>query len=189
MRGVSNVITVVMAVILAASIMILAFNVLGTAKEGIEGIKGTAKTQQERLAEVQSLSKACSDWIYGGEKYKAKAILETYELPDKMRPYRDARYVCGDELEDLAQECLTQEGEGYGDCAGSGYISASAPIVGTCTRACTRIMQIHETCETACSSRAGICFEELLEQMSPSQLGGRTGITITDSMVERACEG
>jgi hypothetical protein len=188
MRGVSNVITVVMAVILAASIMVLAFNILGSAREGIEDIEGTSKTQQQRLAGVQSLSKACQDWMFG-DKYLAEAILNTYDLPNKMRPYEDVKRACGDNLESLARECFNTE-EGYRDCAGNGYISASAPVVLDCTKTCSRIIDIFDTCEASCPKKAGICFEYILENyVGRSDLTGSSELSLRDTWVARACEG
>ena len=188
MKGVSNVITVVMAVIIAAAIMVISFRVLGSATEGLEDIEGTAKTQQQRLAGVQSLSQACEDWLYG-DKYEANAILQTYELPDKMRPYEDVMRACGEPIEDLARECFNAQ-EAVRDCAGNGYISASAPTMLDCTKTCSRVMKIYETCDASCPKEAGICFEYILENyVSRSDLTGRSELSISDSWVERACQG
>ncbi|MBR9680584.1 MAG: hypothetical protein GOU98_02045, partial [Candidatus Altiarchaeota archaeon] len=53
MKGATQVIGVVMAVIIAAAIMVLSFRILGTANQGIEDIENTGKTQQQRLSGVQ----------------------------------------------------------------------------------------------------------------------------------------
>lgn len=184
MRGINNVITIVMAVITAAAILIISFNVLGSTTEGIEDIEKTAETQQQRLQGVQSLSQACQDWLYGN-KYSAADILETYRLPDKMRPYTKVYDTCGADLEAVARECYNEQ-EVTRDCAGNGFIKASITEMTICTRTCTNIINLYQKCAASCSKRAGICFDNILLDLSSSDLRG--SLSVDDRTIERACE-
>ena len=127
MKGATQVIGVVMAVIIAAAIMVLSFRILGTANQGIEDIENTGKTQQQRLSGVQSIAQSCEDWMTG-DTYSANSVLNTYKLPEKMRPYDDVWKYCGDLLDETAKECYDPDVD-RGDCAGGGIISASADII------------------------------------------------------------
>lgn len=185
MKGVSNVITVVMAVIIAAAIMVISFRVLGTATSGIEDIEEQGKTYQQRLAGVQSLSQACTDWLYG-DKYEAGAILETYELPNKMRPYSKVSDTCGSDLESVARECYNEQ-EVTRDCAGNGYIKASITEMTICTKVCSNVILIQQKCEASCSQKTAICFENIVNALASSELRGT--VSLDDRTIERACEG
>lgn len=186
MRGASNVIMFIIAVIIAASILLISFDILGIAKGGIEDITGTGETYQQRLAGVQSLSQVCSDWLYGN-KYSAESILKVYKLPDKMRPYKDLWNGCGEDLESLANECFNEQ-EATRDCAGNGFISSDAGEIQACTNACSNAIKIFDKCDASCSDYSALCFEYLLEDFSANELT-RGQVTVTDRALEYACEG
>jgi len=185
MKGASNVIMFIIAVIIAASILLLSFDILGLAKGGIEDITGTGQTYQQRLAGVQSLSQVCNDWM-GGEKFNAESILKVYKLPDKIRPYRDLWNGCGEDLESLANECFNER-EATRDCAGNGFIRADADEMLSCTNACSNVNRIFEKCDASCPDYAALCFENLLEDFSASEL--TKTVTITNNALEYACSG
>ncbi|MBR9689382.1 MAG: hypothetical protein GOV01_00595 [Candidatus Altiarchaeota archaeon] len=185
MRGVTQVITVVMAVIIAASIMVISFKILGTANRGIDDIKSSAATQQQRLTGIQGLSQACDDWVTG-DKFDAEAILKTYKLPDKMRPYTKVYDACGRDLEDVAKTCFNEQ-DITKDCAGNGFIISSIFEMSSCTMTCSNIKSIFSICDAACSSNSGQCFEIIVNGISSS--GWYKPLDLTEREITNACEG
>jgi hypothetical protein len=131
------------------------------------------------------LSQACQDWLYG-DKYDADAILQTYKLPDKMRPYDKVFSTCGDDLESVARACFNEQ-DITRDCAGNGFIKSSITEMSICTKVCSNIISTYEKCYASCSRNAGICFENILIDLSSSQLRGT--LSLDDRTIERACEG
>ena len=186
MKGATQVIGVVIAVIIAASILVLSFRILGTANKGIEDIQDTGKTQQQRLAGVQSLAQTCDDWMTG-ETYSSNSILNTYELTTKMRPYDDIWKYCGELLDDTAKECYDTDVD-RGDCAGGGFISSSADIISICRKTCSNIMDVFDTCSASCSSKKGICFETYIAKYVSGREISRD-LTISPTRIDDACEG
>ena len=185
MKGVTQVITVVMAVIIAAAIMVLSFNVLSSARRGIDDVNELGEKYQQQLAGVVGLSEACSDWLYGN-KFDAGKILQTYELPTKMQPYDKVRDTCGSDLEAVARECYNEQ-ETTRDCAGDGLIKASITEISLCTKVCSNIINMFEKCEASCNKKSAICFDSILLGTSSSQLRG--SLSLDDRTIERACEG
>lgn|GEM_PF-3017109 len=185
MKGATQVIGVVMAVIIAASIMVLSFRILGSANKGIDDIENTGKTQEQRLAGVQSVAQTCQDWTTG-DTYKADAILNTYKLPDKMRPYDDVWKYCGEPLDEIAKKCFDVDKD-RGECAGNGYISSGSTTISLCRKTCANIINIFNTCSASCPSKAGGCFETYLSTYATGRTISKS-LDITPSLITKACQ-
>lgn len=179
MKGDSNVIFLVIAVIIGASILLLSLGILGKVKRGVDDM-GPVEEQ------MVSLSQTCENWLYG-DKYSAEAIINTYKLPEKMRPFSSAKSACGDEIEELAQKCITSTASG---CAGEGIIKSDALELNQCTRTCLNIIEIFHLCEISCADSKLLCFESIVSNAGSSGLrGSLENLGLTSSQLERACEG
>ena len=182
MRGIAQILPLVMGVIIAGSLLVIGFKILGKASGGVESLWGMGESFQQRYLSAQSLASSCEDWLYG-DRYNARAILEVYKIPDKMRPYRDLWYKCGEPLLEIAQECYTRK-ESYGKCAGNGYINADEYELIICAKICRNIIKIYDTCRVSCEDNLPNCFEYLIQNAGVDQ----DQLWITPSMVEKACE-
>lgn len=177
----SQAITVVIAVIIAASILIFSLKIIGSANQGVTDIQNTGETQQQRLVGAQGLVQSCNDWLTGN-KFNAKSILQTYKLPDRLRPYEKAYSACGEDLYKTAQKCFNEQDVTY-ECAGNGYIKSKE--VTTCSNVCLNIKKIFDKCEASCSSTAGQCFENILTDRTSHQL--MKDIDVSTREIELAC--
>lgn len=185
MRGMDQqVIPLVLGVIIAGALLVIGFTVIGQAKGGIEDLQETGANFQQRLDAMDNLYLACRDWTTG-DRYNAEKILNTYKIPDRMKPYKYPRTRCGDPLEELAQRCYKQ-GSSYGsECAGDGYISAGEIEISTCTRVCGNVQLIYEKCEVACGDYVVGCFEYIINNMGSSI--DDSDMLVPSTMLERAC--
>lgn len=177
----SQAIVIVIAVIIAAAILIFSLKILGTANQGVTDIQNTGKTQQQRLVGAQGLAQTCNDWLTG-DKFNAKSILQTYKLPDKLRPYKTSYSACGEDLYKTAQKCFNEQ-DVTKECAGNGYIKSTE--VTTCSNVCLNIKKIFDKCDASCSSTVGQCFENLLNDRTANEL--TKGVDISTREIERAC--
>lgn len=183
MKGDSNVIFLIIAVIVGASILLMSLGIIGKASRGIDDIQNTGLTEQQRLAGAVSLSQTCEQWLYG-DKYSAEAILSTYKLPEKMKPFSSVDLACGENIKTLAQNCLTREVSG---CAGDGLIESDAYEITDCTRTCSNVIEIFGICETSCPDKKLLCFEGILNYFGSSEL--KKTFEVSTSEVDKACEG
>ncbi|MBR9681961.1 MAG: hypothetical protein GOV00_04150, partial [Candidatus Altiarchaeota archaeon] len=169
MRGsVESVLPLVMGVIIAGAILVIGFGIMGKAKGGVEDIWNTGANFQQRMDAMDGLYLSCDDWMTGAEKYKAEAILDTYKLPDRMRPYKYVWAACGENLEELSQRCYTQSDEDGKYCAGRGFLQASNDDVIDCLSTCSVIKDVYEKCAVSCRDDIISCFESLMQEARTS---------------------
>lgn len=181
MTDVGQVIPVVMGIIIAGTLLILGFKVIGQSSLGIENIWKTGQSQTNRMNPVDMYT-ICSDWLSAGsQKYNSKEILETYKIHELMKPYDDLRACCGELIEDYATECYS--GEETRHCAGDGYVQSDE--VSVCINACSNIIKTYELCHASCADDEVQCFEGMIQVISrPCNPNA-----VDSNMIESACSG
>jgi len=177
----SRVIFLIIAAIIAGSLLLLSTNILGTVKGQISTILRIGETQKSKFS-PGGLYQACDYWLsIGSERYNAKVILEDVKLPSYMAPYSDLRRCCGDTLEDLAKKCYT--GSAAHECVGEGYIDSY--YVSACVKACENILRIYQLCETNCPDKKYSCMDYLITNQGRDIC--REDVSVSGTALERAC--
>ncbi len=189
MKGaVESVLPLVLGVIIAGAVLVIGFGIMGRAKGGVEDIWNTGANFQQRLDAMDSLYRSCNDWMTGSERYSADAILNTYKLPDRMRPYRKVWDACGRDLEEVAQKCYAQTEGDNRRCAGKGYILSSYDAMTNCLSTCSVIKDIYSKCEVSCKDNVVTCFEYIIKEGTTSDFVRGNLDFISTHTLERACE-
>ncbi len=183
MRGFNQVIMLVIMVIIGSSLLFLGLKTIGMVGGGIKDIQNIGTSERQKFENMQSLASACEDWLYG-DKYSADAILNTYRLPARMRPYVRVWSICGEELNNIAQNCY-KETEVTRDCAGGGYLKADSYVIESCSNICVNVRKIYDKCSNACPDKGGICFEKIVDSLGSSI--DDSDLQIRGSELERAC--
>jgi len=181
----SRVIFLIVAAIVAGSLLLLSTNVLQGVKTQIGNIIQVGETQQAKF-NPGGLYSACNYWLtMGSERYNSKVILETVKVPSLMSPYSNLRSCCSEELERAAKDCY--QGKTGRDCAGNGYLDAESSTVLSCVKACENIMRIYDICHTQCPNSEYYCMDQLILYQGRDICRGE--VSYSESLMSRICGG
>ncbi len=178
----SRVIFLIVAAIIAGSLLLMSTNILHMVRGQVSTIERIGKTESSKF-NPGGLYQACDYWLsIGSERYSADVILNQIKLPQYMAPYDGLWRCCGGTLDSVAKTCYKGGGR---DCAGEGYVKSET--VSSCLRACENIVTIYERCNTQCPNSRYTCMDYLLNYEGRDVCG--SALDIRANMIQRACGG
>ncbi len=162
----SNVIGLVIAVILFVMILLVGMGAVNKVQTGLFDMWKIGDTQKEQL-EAGSAIAACQRWLGSPDKYKAKAIVETFKIPDKMAPFGSKTGCCWDDKNSLKDKALDVQREcaqnpGSTKC-NNGFVKFDDTYVKQCVNACNALIEMSNLVDQQCTAVSENKKQSILE--------------------------
>ncbi len=193
-RGISQVVLLVVAVLVAGALMVVGFNVLKKISTGTEGMWSSGEEFQKRIKGAKDIYEMCDSWSKDGFPSDT-ATLKDIGITKKMRLYPALKQLCAIPLENAISLCedvtMKDTPEFKQECVDVNNLFRGSPTMTNCITICNRIVAIGDECAKTCSAKKNICFVNIIDLLGKGILDPTYFRTIIENntYVTKACAG
>ncbi len=186
MKGASNVIFVVVAIILGILVLAISMGMLKTTNQGFKNQEERSKEFVKSL-DTDTLEMACRELTSGKTyNYKADVFLEQLKIPELLKALPNIWERCGSKLETVAFECYKNTPSATTENCNGNYIKVTS--LKSAFSICKNLFTIKTLCEQRCPDQVNLCIYTILDNNADKICNGEN-LNLNTEIIDSACSG